>query len=668
MRICLLIVFFISYVPLSAQHTYNADSVESIFETLPDSVRIREANNLMKYYMDVNVGKSMAYAKKAFALTKRTQNKNDIAYTFVSWAIAQYDHGYYDSAVLYNLKALEIYQSFSDTAKIAVVYNNLGSASNALGDYASGAYYAYKAFLIHSAKQTWGKAAISCLNLSSAYYESGDYDSALTWARRGYDYYTGAGATDHLGYAAQLFVDVFIAQENIDSASYYTGEISRLLQSYPNEYLETINLTQRGQIFAIQAHYDSAITLYAKCLRFYEEMEMPDAVLHTHLSIAKAQMGLKKWDVAEQSAMHALVRSKNIRNKPMIAKSYALLSEILTAQGKLISAAEHLRLSGLYKDSIMSQSVRGNIEGRFLDIKLEQETQARLAALMNLEHSNAMVSNQWKLIAAISAILLLTAAVAYSARRAAIDRKRMNKELLASNQKLVELNREINGLVNTIVHDLKSPLNSVQGILSLIQMNGAGDGKLDDLVATANKSLANGHEIIRELLTLRELEENSGQTNFTRIDVPELIRELYGNFLAMAQQKEITLTMTADPCALTSDKALLRRVLDNLISNALKFSFRGGVVTITAIGQEDRVIFRVEDHGPGFSQEDLTKIYGKFQKLSARPTAGEQSNGLGLATVQALAKHLNGVIELDTRQGRGSVFTIGFPVRCDPSP
>ncbi len=661
MRIFLLIALLLPTLSVCAQKTYNADSVEQIFDTLPDSTRLREANNLMKYYMDVDFDKSMLYARKAFALKDHAPNKSGLGYTYVSWAIAQYNYGRYDSCRWYNLRALEIYQSQADTAKMAVVFNNLSSVSNALGDYTSGAYYAYKAFLVHSAKRNWHKAAIACLNVSSAYYQSGDYDTALAWARRGYENYNTADASESLGYALQIFVDVFVARKEVDSALHYIRQIKHSLQSYPNEYLETVNLVQRGDVHSLQGRYDSAIALYAKCIAFYEAGEMTDAVLHTHLSLARAYMGLREWDQAEQSVRRVLEKSTIARNKPMIVKSCALLSELFMSQKKHAVATEYYQLGNVYKDSIMNQSVRGSIEGRFLDVKLERETQARTIALTNLQQSNATIANQWKVIGGISAMLVLALAVAHSIRRASNERQRMNAELMESNHKLSELNREVNGLINTIVHDLKSPLNNVQGVLSLIKENGTADGETAELIAIANKSIANGHGIIHQLLAARELDESVAEFPCEEIEAKEFAEEIDDCFQGVAKQKDITLNTTSEPYRFTSNKWHLRRIVDNLLSNAIKFSPPGSVVKFSTTYADDRVIFRVEDQGPGFSTEDLGKIYGRFQKLSARPTGGEHSNGLGLATVRALVNRLHATIDLDTEPGRGSVFTVSVP-------
>jgi signal transduction histidine kinase len=146
------------------------------------------------------------------------------------------------------------------------------------------------------------------------------------------------------------------------------------------------------------------------------------------------------------------------------------------------------------------------------------------------------------------------------------------------------------------------------------------------------------------------------------IEVSELIKELQADFAVVAQQKNIELLADVENATISTDKTLLRRILENLISNAIKFSPSRKQVIIKSWTQSGQAYFQVSDQGPGFSQSDMQRIYGKFQKLSARPTAGESSHGLGLATVSVLTKELKGTIQLETEAGKGASFTIEIPV------
>jgi signal transduction histidine kinase len=112
-----------------------------------------------------------------------------------------------------------------------------------------------------------------------------------------------------------------------------------------------------------------------------------------------------------------------------------------------------------------------------------------------------------------------------------------------------------------------------------------------------------------------------------------------------------------------SNPGYLSRIIDNLVSNAIKFSKNGSMVSTNATIENGYFNLIVKDNGPGFSDDDKKLLYQRFKKLSARPTAGESSNGLGLAIVKTLVERLNGEISLTSELGKGSEFIVRIPIK-----
>ncbi len=130
-----------------------------------------------------------------------------------------------------------------------------------------------------------------------------------------------------------------------------------------------------------------------------------------------------------------------------------------------------------------------------------------------------------------------------------------------------------------------------------------------------------------------------------------------------AERKEIRLI--ADLQKVTDslfDADRMRQVVDNLLSNAIKFSPSGSVVNVTC-GQAGRILdIAVTDQGPGIPSEDLDRLFDTFEKLSAQPTGGEKSTGLGLSIVKSIVDAHGGEIEVDSEVGRGTTFIVHLPV------
>jgi signal transduction histidine kinase len=115
------------------------------------------------------------------------------------------------------------------------------------------------------------------------------------------------------------------------------------------------------------------------------------------------------------------------------------------------------------------------------------------------------------------------------------------------------------------------------------------------------------------------------------------------------------------PSEVSTDRQFLTRILDNLVGNASKFSETGKTIFLRVWSDEHHINFSVRDQGPGISADDRKKIFAKFQRLSAKPTGGEASTGLGLAITKALVDKLNGVIEVNSVLGEGAQITVRLP-------
>lgn len=645
-----------------AQAPLNVDSLERVFNTMPPDKKIRAANRLMQHYIDVNFEKTDYYARQAFQLVKaNTVPPEDVAYTHVSWGIIQYDRGNYDSSLFYNIQALRYYKSVSDTAKMAVTFNNISLAYNAQGDFAKAAEYAYKALLIYQKYKLWRKAGIASLNLGSSYFEARQYNLALHWARQGYVYHTKANDSSELPYALQAMVDVYIVRKQVDSAQLYLKQVAQFNARFPNEYLEAVNLSQRGEVYALKGKYDSARIVQEQCIRFYERLGIPENVQQTRIGLARTWLALGNIAAAEQQAETVLAIAKKVGKKRLIMESCRVLADVYKAKNDLKQSLSFMEQAALYKDSILFQSLHGSIEGKLSDIKLEQEVLEKTQVLDALEQHTKTIFRQWFVIIIIAGALLALAMITFFIRRVSEYRKKMNRQLITSNARLNALNQEVNGLVNTIVHDLNAPLNSIRGIFNLLAGMPHADAEVKDLIALGQTSVTAGQDIVRQLLELREVESGTQHKNQVAMNSGEVLSELYKMFCTQASQKQLVFSCEGADFTFVSDKVSVQRILTNLVSNAIKFSYPGGKVAVSAVQLKDSVSFVVADQGQGFTYDDQKKIYGKFQKLSARPTAGEASNGLGLATVNLLVRHLEGTISLDSQPGKGSKFTVTLP-------
>jgi signal transduction histidine kinase len=216
--------------------------------------------------------------------------------------------------------------------------------------------------------------------------------------------------------------------------------------------------------------------------------------------------------------------------------------------------------------------------------------------------------------------------------------------------------------MSIVAHDLKSPLNRIKGIINIMEMEKNLNDDQKTYVRLMDDATQAGLDLINDLLDVHMLEGNI-EPSYTAFDISSFLLEKIEACKPAAESKSIQLRVTrVENEEVTLDADYLTRIVDNLLTNAIKFSPKDSIIDISAGRSNGHLWISIKDQGPGFSEKDKTSLFQKFKKLSARPTAGETSNGLGLAIVKTLVDRLKGRIELISAQGKGSEFIIRFPL------
>jgi signal transduction histidine kinase len=237
-----------------------------------------------------------------------------------------------------------------------------------------------------------------------------------------------------------------------------------------------------------------------------------------------------------------------------------------------------------------------------------------------------------------------------------------NEALSRRNQQLSDINHEKDTIMSIVAHDLKAPLNRISGLAYLLEKEGPLNVNQMTYIQMIRDSTKSGARLIADLLDAHAMEENSNAPSYQDFDLAKLLSDSILYFQVVALEKDIRLEKTLPSTALfKSDPSYINRIVENLVSNAIKFSKVGSSVFLECRIENKNAIIKVRDQGPGFTDTDRLSLYKKFKKLSAKPTSSESSNGLGLAIVKTLIDRLGGTIELISSEGKGSEFVVSIP-------
>jgi signal transduction histidine kinase len=241
------------------------------------------------------------------------------------------------------------------------------------------------------------------------------------------------------------------------------------------------------------------------------------------------------------------------------------------------------------------------------------------------------------------------------------------RKLSAANEELVHLNKEKNEFLGMAAHDLKNPLTVILGCTEVAGLPDEHDN-IPQLLEHITGAATRMRNLITDLLDVNAIEQGKFASKIVPCDIRALVEQSVENIRPAAARKSIEIRLgVSDGLWANADPAATLQILDNLLSNALKYSPPNTTTHVHTLPEADYILVSVRDEGPGISEADQKKMFQKYTRLSARPTGGESSTGLGLAIVKRLAEAMSGSIQCHSVPGAGATFTLRLPIGSAPA-
>ena len=250
-------------------------------------------------------------------------------------------------------------------------------------------------------------------------------------------------------------------------------------------------------------------------------------------------------------------------------------------------------------------------------------------------------------------------------KRAEQERERLLAQEREQVERLRELDRLKDVLIASVSHELRTPLTSIRGYLDLLREAEAGEfthEQEQEFLEVVDRNARRLLRIVSDLLFVAQLDAGLVLER-SAVDLGELARESVEAARPHAEAKAIELTLEHDSAPpVEGDRARLAQLLDNLISNALKFTRRGGRVTVRTVAADGKALLEVSDTGIGIPANDLARLFERFFRTRAASEGAIPGTGLGLSITKAIAEAHGGTIRVESREGVGTTFTVELPV------
>ncbi len=600
-------------------------------------------NDSLDYFLDYHYGllyhfKSMTDSAVHYyqrTLTKMDKSGNKaVIYKQVlnNLGIIYDDKGLYTDAIDLYLKSLRMEEEQGDSIGIAESYTNLGVAHLNILDYSEAEEYFLKALDYFRRIGHNRLIATNLNNLGALANIKGDYLKGIEYLLESQKYQEKSQSVP----GKALFF------ENI-SEGYYELELKDSLIAVNHEIIHTLDtadilvakktfIANQGRIAVLNGKYKEAIQYFEKAYQLTVQTGVINQQILFSREIMKCYLAMKNTEMSLQSA-----------------ELYFDLKDSLW-------------------NSVHNKQIH-SLKKRYESEKEERQSQMLEKKLMeaDLKLKNLRI----KQIALGGALFILVVFLILVLRHMRI-RKEAHKEIRAMNKLIKNKNSELNKLNATkdrffsiLAHDLKNPFSTILGYSSLLskEWENYSEEERKDFANILNESANNTFQLLQNLLTWSRSQSGKLPCNPQKIEMAGIIYEVLGLVGGMARKKQIGIkTDIEEGCTVFADENMLRQLLLNLLTNAIKFSGRKSEVELSgSCTSEQWTEIIVKDYGMGMSEEQIQQAFRLDSKIHMKGTEGEEGTGLGLILVKEFTARLNGTIEVQSKEGQGSSFILKLP-------
>jgi len=242
-----------------------------------------------------------------------------------------------------------------------------------------------------------------------------------------------------------------------------------------------------------------------------------------------------------------------------------------------------------------------------------------------------------------------------------IELKLSNSKLENQNHHLRHENEMQQLMLSIIAHDVRNPIGAIKGVMDFITANDVPEVDKQKLTSMFSDQLDTTLDLLNNLVDWSKMQINKAEVVIENISLNEMTEALLKQFRLNAKFKNNQLLNLVDEeLSLRTDNNMLRFILRNLIANAIKFT-QDGTITLYAHGEKDKIVFTVSDTGTGMPKEKVENLFNKSQTQSTPGTNHEKGSGLGLILTKGFIDCLNGTVEIESEEGKGTTIFLYFP-------
>lgn len=655
---------------LSAEYWY-VDADSALYwgqKALDFSQKINYPTGIAKAYNSIavvydnksNYQESEKYYRMSLKIYEDIGNFEKVLISMNNLGASYYGQSRYDEALALYMSIIKIANLHGIKEKVAVAYNNMGLIYEVKGNLIKALDLYMMAAKLAEISKDLESSSFSYLNAGYTYARIGNITKAMELYRKSIEY--SKKSNDEYNIASvKMYMAELELESRPDSATQLPllREALALFQRAQDNSSISTCLNDIGQVYHFSGDSINAKKFYQEGLKYAKMVQDKDIISTILFRLATLAWKINQEKRAIRLAEEARLVAKAAGVLPNEQKILKLLVDIYekTNTNKYIKKMQELQAISDSLSMIDKNKIYESIQENYNNYKtilenddLKRKEVEQLATIRKQENQRITLIIILIIIAAIATILFLN-------YRSKIN---ANKSLEAQKQELKDLNAIKDKILSIIAHDLRGPLNSIEGLMTVLEVGMLSADEQRMLVQRIRATNANTLETLDTLLRWARAQKGSEAMDQQPVDMYRMVEQKRDFFAEDLRRKQQALDNWVQPgTAVMADENQLDFVIRNLVANAIKFTRDGGSIAVeTRPGSGNTLQIIVRDTGIGMTSEQLTGLFHPTTHASTRGTAGEKGSGLGLLLSKEFVENNGGKIDVSSELGIGTEFIV----------
>ncbi|WP_370391917.1 ATP-binding protein [uncultured Winogradskyella sp.] len=678
MKRLLTYVFLLGSISIFSQNEKIDNLTVQLAYQQQDSTKVNLSIELIEeLYAIGDYKKALLYVNQTAKLSKSLDYIKGLAESsYYRAVIYSKRNDYYNAIDNYN-KSRNYFLQIKDTLGVAKVSNNIGLIEIKRGNYAVGLKNSLAAISIFEERNLLEELSLAYNNLAEAYHKTDQIDKALDFNFKALEVRKQLNDKSGIKLSTKKIAELYSLRKEHRKAIEYFERVLILLNPETDKELKGEILPKLGNEYLEFKEYDKAAEILVQGLKFNRSENNQEGILRSLNAIGKLNLMRNKIKLASLQLDEAYNIAIKLDDKEALLNNYRLHVSLDSTRGFYQNAFFWQNKYYDLRDQLDKE--KAQVYSQKPDLPLESEVTLFNDPDGQTEADTDSYAKTWfndpyVFYGFVATLVLLLALLLYSLLKTKQIKDNLNEQedllaqekirneaILEQTHHLEEVNQVKDKLFSIVSHDLKDSISSIKAFLDLLKEDSISKEEFRELIPELSENADNASQLLFNLLNWSKSQLQSLEPK------PELfnIQDVFHTKMALVEQKvedkKIVLIDESQRDFVYADRSMIEIVIQNLITNAVKFSRTGDVITISNQDVNGKALICVEDTGVGISSENIDKLFNANKNFTTVGTKNEKGTGLGLTIAKDLVELNNGKIWVESTVNVGSKFFIELP-------